>query len=221
MTYIITETSRYSGLQVASLAKIGCAASEVILIFDRINRGNSDEATAVALLPGGRRFINRALRLDPREEGQKWTATKSAAQPRSSKPGDFTVPPEKASKVNYVKASAQILTQVFNDLRHGWPGVEITSYEPGSEEYSLLEGKGIGTWYLIGLGEGGKAWQELPEGSSDKRIDGNLLEMNLPVEITCREHGGFMVTPNDFLGKNTEKIAYGCPDCGDKKQLEK
>ena len=40
-----------------------------------------------------------------------------------------------------------------------------------------------------------------------------FLDVDKPVEIVCKEHGGFMVTPNNHLGDNPEKIAYGCPTC--------
>ena len=150
MTYIITKTSKNSGLQVASLAEIGRVASAVILIFDHHNKA---KATAVAILPDGRRFINRALLT----EGVKWSDT-NWGRIVERKPGA----PE-ASRVHYV---------FDEDIR---PDAD---YEPGRlEEYSLVEGHCTGTWYLIGLGEGGKAWQELPEESSGKRpaIDSKLL----------------------------------------------
>ena len=31
--------------------------------------------------------------------------------------------------------------------------------------------------------------------------------------MKCTEHGDFKITPNDHLGYNKEKIAYGCPKC--------
>jgi DNA-directed RNA polymerase subunit M/transcription elongation factor TFIIS len=39
------------------------------------------------------------------------------------------------------------------------------------------------------------------------------LDVDKPVKIVCKEHGGFLVTPNNHLGDNPEKIAYGCPKC--------
>ena len=49
---------------------------------------------------------------------------------------------------------------------------------------------------------------------SSKKID-----MNFPVELVCREHGTFLVTPSDHLGQNREQLGYGCPKCGDVKSL--
>ena len=141
MSYIITETSRHSGLQVASLAEIGRESSAIILVFDQHNKA---KATAVALLPDGRRFINRALLT----EEVKWNDTNwgQKVQRKSGSP--------KASKAHYV---------FDEDIR---PDAD---YEPGSPEYSLVEGKDIGTWYFIGLGEGGKAWRELPRDWSEAK----------------------------------------------------
>jgi len=46
------------------------------------------------------------------------------------------------------------------------------------------------------------------------------IDMDVPVEITCKKHGSFMMTTNNHLGNNPEKVAYGCPKCGDEKPLE-
>ena len=58
-------------------------------------------------------------------------------------------------------------------------------------------------------------WKDLTAWKVEKTID-----MNVPVEITCKTHGGFMMTPNDHRGHNPEKVAYGCPKCGDEKRRE-
>ena len=39
------------------------------------------------------------------------------------------------------------------------------------------------------------------------------LKMNEPISIICQDHGTFWLTPNDHIGENEEKIAYGCPKC--------
>jgi len=39
------------------------------------------------------------------------------------------------------------------------------------------------------------------------------------IEVTCDKHGDFWVLPEDHIGENEQRIAYGCPDCKDKKQL--
>ena len=142
MTDLITETSRHTGLQVADLAEVGRKKSAIILIFDR---HKPDKATAVALLPDGRRFVNRALRLDSLEEGHKWDA--------------------RASRVHFFGYGS--------DRR---PDADVLSPFYGNY-FQLVEGKDIGIWYFIGVGEDDKAWQELPEGSSGKRpaIDSKLL----------------------------------------------
>ena len=145
MTYIITETSRHSGLQVASLAEVGRESSAIILVFDQHKQ---DRATAVALLPDGRRFINRALRLDPIEEGHKWDAA--------------------ARKVEYVfdeNYRPDLVEQHLYDDR----GNRYETPRSHQELYELVGGKGVGTWYFIGLGEGGKAWRELPRDWSEAK----------------------------------------------------
>jgi len=40
------------------------------------------------------------------------------------------------------------------------------------------------------------------------------------IEIICKEHGSFWMTWADHIGWNKEKIAYGCPKCGDYKQVK-
>ena len=39
------------------------------------------------------------------------------------------------------------------------------------------------------------------------------MNMDKEIEVICPEHGSFFVTPNNHLGYNKEKIAYGCPNC--------
>ena len=116
-------------MQVASLAEIGRESSAIILVFDQ---HKPDKATAVALLPDGRRFINRALRLDPIEEGQKWDAP--------------------ASKAHYVfdEDSIDDDGSLQEDPHYNYGVVEARE-----------SSKSYGTWYFIGVGEDGKAWQEL------------------------------------------------------------
>ena len=43
----------------------------------------------------------------------------------------------------------------------------------------------------------------------------NSIVMDKPIEIICKEHGSFWMTPDDHLGNNVEKIAYGCWKCRD------
>mgnify|MGYP003149632557 FL=1 len=45
------------------------------------------------------------------------------------------------------------------------------------------------------------------------------IDMNKPVEIICKTHGSFFMTPADHLGENREKVAYECPKCKDQKKL--
>ena len=40
-----------------------------------------------------------------------------------------------------------------------------------------------------------------------------FLDEDEEVEIICRKHGSFFVTPKNHLGMNREGIAYGCPQC--------
>jgi DNA-directed RNA polymerase subunit M/transcription elongation factor TFIIS len=40
-----------------------------------------------------------------------------------------------------------------------------------------------------------------------------FLDADTPVELECKKHGAFMMSPNNHLGDNPEKIAYGCPVC--------
>ena len=40
-----------------------------------------------------------------------------------------------------------------------------------------------------------------------------FLDEDEEVEIICRKHGSFFVTPKNHLGMNKEGIAYGCPQC--------
>ena len=54
----------------------------------------------------------------------------------------------------------------------------------------------------------------------DAEISKKTIDMDVPVEITCKKHGSFMMTTNNHLGNNPEKVAYGCPKCGDEKPLE-
>ena len=46
-------------------------------------------------------------------------------------------------------------------------------------------------------------------------LDALDLDADTPVEIICKNHGAFMVTPKNHLGDNPEKIAYGCPTCSE------
>lgn len=46
-------------------------------------------------------------------------------------------------------------------------------------------------------------------------LDALDLDADTPVEIICKKHGAFMVTPKNHLGDNPEKIAYGCPTCSE------
>ena len=46
-------------------------------------------------------------------------------------------------------------------------------------------------------------------------LDALDLDAAPPVEIICKNHGAFMVTPKNHLGDNPEKIAYGCPTCSE------
>ena len=39
------------------------------------------------------------------------------------------------------------------------------------------------------------------------------------VTIGCPIHGDFEMRAGDHIGENEERIAYGCPKCGDKKEL--
>ena len=41
------------------------------------------------------------------------------------------------------------------------------------------------------------------------------------VTIVCSIHGDFEIKAGDLLGANEQRIAYGCPKCGDKKDLKK
>jgi|TARA_R110000803_G_scaffold141435_3_gene207849 hypothetical protein len=41
----------------------------------------------------------------------------------------------------------------------------------------------------------------------------HIMNMDKEIEVICPEHGSFFVTPNNHLGYNKEKIAYGCPNC--------
>jgi ribosomal protein S27E len=40
-----------------------------------------------------------------------------------------------------------------------------------------------------------------------------VLDADTPVVLVCKKHGDYMMTPNNHLGDNPEKIAYGCPTC--------
>ena len=42
-----------------------------------------------------------------------------------------------------------------------------------------------------------------------------VLDPDTPVELECKKHGAFMMSPNNHLGDNPEKIAYGCPTCSE------
>jgi len=39
------------------------------------------------------------------------------------------------------------------------------------------------------------------------------------VTIGCPIHGDFEIRAGDHIGENKDRIAYGCPKCGDKKEL--
>ena len=39
------------------------------------------------------------------------------------------------------------------------------------------------------------------------------------VEVTCDKHGDFWVLPKDHIGENDQRIAYGCPECRDRKKV--
>lgn len=45
------------------------------------------------------------------------------------------------------------------------------------------------------------------------------MDMDKEIEIICDKHGSFFVTPNNHIGNNKERIAYGCPECRDRKKL--
>jgi hypothetical protein len=49
------------------------------------------------------------------------------------------------------------------------------------------------------------------------------LEVALDAILTlgCRVHGDFEISAGDHIGENEERVAYGCPKCGDKKELPK
>ena len=58
--------------------------------------------------------------------------------------------------------------------------------------------------------------------SDDKKgkvMSKDILDMNKGIEVGCPMHGGFMVTPNNHLGYNSELVAYGCPVCKDEKKI--
>lgn len=58
-------------------------------------------------------------------------------------------------------------------------------------------------------------------GSVDDAIA--LLEVKIRdkgyIEVTCDKHGDFWVLPKDHIGENDQRIAYGCPDCKDRKKV--
>jgi hypothetical protein len=51
------------------------------------------------------------------------------------------------------------------------------------------------------------------------QIGEKLMDMDKPITIGCPDHGDFSMTPNDHLGNNKERIAYGCPKCKDEKVI--
>ena len=48
----------------------------------------------------------------------------------------------------------------------------------------------------------------------DKRMN-----LDQEIEIVCKIHGPFRMRAGDHIGQNLERVAYGCPKCGDDKPL--
>ena len=46
------------------------------------------------------------------------------------------------------------------------------------------------------------------------------MDYDKEIEIICKKHGSFFVTPNNHIGNNKEQIAYGCPKCKDRKKVK-
>jgi len=47
------------------------------------------------------------------------------------------------------------------------------------------------------------------------------FDLNSIITIGCPIHGDFKMVAGDHIGENNERIAYGCPKCGDHKALSK
>ena len=45
------------------------------------------------------------------------------------------------------------------------------------------------------------------------------FDLDTVVTIVCPTHGDFQMRAGDHIGENAERIAYGCPKCGDNKNL--
>jgi len=43
------------------------------------------------------------------------------------------------------------------------------------------------------------------------------IDMDQEIEVICKKHGSFFITPRNHLGENEERVVYGCPKCGDHK----
>ena len=47
------------------------------------------------------------------------------------------------------------------------------------------------------------------------------IDLDTIISIKCPTHGAFDMRAGDHIGENKERIAYGCPTCGDEKPLDK
>tara|TARA_Y100001963_G_scaffold146578_1_gene221738 strand:+ start:298 stop:678 length:381 start_codon:yes stop_codon:yes gene_type:complete len=58
--------------------------------------------------------------------------------------------------------------------------------------------------------------------TKEKKMSDNENEefsLDTIVTIGCPIHGDFEMRAGDHIGENEERIAYGCPKCGDNKEL--
>ena len=46
------------------------------------------------------------------------------------------------------------------------------------------------------------------------------VDLDALITIKCKIHGPFQMRAGDHIGENEEKIAYGCPECGDKVTIQ-
>ena len=53
------------------------------------------------------------------------------------------------------------------------------------------------------------------ENNVEKVKTEETVDLDALITIKCKIHGPFQMRARDHIGENDEKIAYGCPECGD------